>query len=223
MDPEEKTKSKVFLEARAFPFEVTEVRKVDGEPTRIEGYAAVFNKLSDDLGGFREKINPGFFSDVLGDDVRALFNHDDNMVLGRTKNDTLTLEQDDKGLKVSITPPDTTYARDLITLMDRGDVNQMSFQWITAEDEWDESNLKKVVRTLIKAKSLWDVSPVTFPAYPQTKAGLRSAKQVFTDYLETRLAELQENKAEETEQEDRDSSNRISLLERKLRILEKEI
>ena len=107
--------------------------------------------------------------------------------------------------------------------MDRGDVNQMSFQWITAEDEWDESNLKKVVRTLISAKSLWDVSPVTFPAYPQTKAGLRSAKQVFTDYLETRLAELQENKAEETEQEDRDSSNRISLLERKLRILEKEI
>ena len=60
---------KAYLESRSFPFEITEVRKTDGEPTKIGGYAAVFNKLSDDLGGFREKIDPGFFSDVLGDDV----------------------------------------------------------------------------------------------------------------------------------------------------------
>ena len=209
---------KAYLEARSFPFEVTEVRKTDGEPTKIGGYAAVFNKLSDDLGGFREKIDPGFFSDVLGDDVRALFNHDDNMVLGRTKNDTLTLEEDGKGLKVEITPPDTTYARDLLTLIDRGDVNQMSFQWVTAIDEWDETDLKKVIRTLKKAKSLWDVSPVTFPAYPQTKAGLRSAKQMYIEHIE----ELLEHNSMKKEQDSKDKGY-IAVLERKLILLEKEI
>lgn len=214
-------KNKAYLEARSFPFEVTEVRKTDGEPTRIEGYAAVFNKLSSDLGGFKEKIEPGFFSDVLGDDVRALFNHDDNMVLGRTKNDTLTLEEDNKGLPFVIFPPDTTYARDLITLMDRGDVNQMSFQWITKEDgdSWDESNPKKIVRTLLRGgcKSLWDVSPVTFPAYPQTKAGVRSAKQTLIDHLE----ELLEHNSKEKEQDKKDQGY-ITVLERKLILLQKE-
>ena len=213
---------KAYLESRSFPFEITEVRKTDGEPTKIGGYAAVFNKLSDDLGGFREKIDPGFFSNVLGDDVRALFNHDDNMVLGRTKNDTLTLEQDDKGLKVSITPPDTTYARDLLSLMERGDVNQMSFQWITAEggDSWDESNLKKVVRTLLPngCSSLWDVSPVTFPAYPQTKAGLRSSKQMYIEHIE----ELLEHNSMKKEKDSKDQGY-IAVLERKLILLEKEI
>jgi len=209
---------KAYLESRSFPFEITEVRKTDGEPTKIGGYAAVFNKLSDDLGGFREKIDPGFFSDVLGDDVRALFNHDDNMVLGRTKNDTLTLEEDGKGLKVEITPPDTTYARDLLTLIDRGDVNQMSFQWVTAIDEWDETDLKKVIRTLKKAKSLWDVSPVTFPAYPQTKAGLRSAKQMYIEHIE----ELLEHNSMKKEKDSKDQGY-IAVLERKLILLEKEI
>ena len=210
-------KTKAFLESRSFPFEITEVRKAEGEPIKIGGYAAVFNKLSGDLGGFREKIDPGFFSNVLGDDVRALFNHDDNMVLGRTKNDTLTLEQDSKGLSVEITPPDTTYARDLLTLIDRGDVDQMSFQWVTAVDEWDESDPSKIVRTLKKAQSLWDVSPVTFPAYPQTKAGIRSAKQVLIDHLE----ELLENNSKKKEQ-DRKDQEYLAVLERKLILLEKE-
>ena len=210
-------KTKTFLESRSFPFEITEVRKSEDGVTRIGGYAAVFNKLSGDLGGFREKIDPGFFSNVLGDDVRALFNHDDNMVLGRTKNDTLTLKEDSKGLNVEITPPDTTYARDLLTLIDRGDVDQMSFQWVTAVDEWDESDPSKIVRTLKKAQSLWDVSPVTFPAYPQTKAGIRSAKQVLIDHLE----ELLENNSKKKEQ-DRKDQEYLAVLERKLILLEKE-
>jgi len=208
-------KNKSYLEARSYPFEVTEVRKADDEPTKIIGYAAIFNKLSDDLGGFREKIDNGFFSDVLRDDVRALFNHDDNMVLGRTKNDTLKLEEDNKGLKVEIIPPDTTYAKDVINLIERGDINSMSFQWITQKDEWDTTDLNKVIRTLVKAKELWDVSPVTFPAYPQTKLGVRSAKQVYIDYLE----ELLENNFGE---EDEKWQERISLMKRKLIVLEKE-
>ena len=224
MEEDEKLKKKkAYLEARSFPFEVTEVRKSEDGVTRIGGYAAVFNKLSEDLGGFREKIKRGFFSEVLGNDVRALFNHDDNMVLGRTTNDTLTLKEDSKGLEVEIIPPNTTYARDLTTLMERGDVNQMSFQWVTADDKWDESDLANVVRTLVKAESLWDVSPVTFPAYPQTTAGVRSAKQLYIDHVETRLAELQENKAEQEKEEEKERMfKKLSVIRRKLMILEKE-
>lgn len=209
-------KIKSYLEARSYPFEISEVREAaDDEPLKITGYAAVFNQLSSDLGGFKEKIKRGFFKDVLKDDVRALFNHDDNMVLGRTKNKTLILEEDNKGLKVEIIPPDTTYANNLINLVKRGDIDQMSFQWITAKDEWDSSDLNNVIRTLIKAESLWDVSPVTFPAYPQTKVGIRSAKQVYIDYLE----ELLENNSGE---EDEKWQERISVMRRKLFILEKE-
>ncbi len=208
---------KPFLEKRSYPFEVTEVRKVEGEQTRISGYAAVFNKLSSDLGGFKEKIDPGFFSNVMGDDVRALFNHDDNLVLGRTVNETLTLKEDKKGLSVEIIPPDTTYARDLITLMERGDVSQMSFQWVTAIDEWDETNMDKIVRTLVKAKELWDVSPVTFPAYPQAKADIRSARQVFKNHLE----ELREDisRKEQTKQ----GIDKIAILRKRLILLDKEL
>jgi len=208
---------KTFFEKRAYPFEITEVRKSEDGVTKIAGYAAVFNKLSDDLGGFREKIKRGFFTDVLGDDVRALFNHDDNLVLGRTTNNTLVLNEDNKGLGVEITPPNTTYARDLLTLIDRGDVDQMSFQWVTGEDKWDESDMDNIVRTLIKAESLWDVSPVTFPAYPQTKVDARSAKQVFKKHLE----ELQEDISRK--EQNKQARDKISILQRKLSLIEKGI
>lgn len=214
VDMETKSKKrKSYLEARSYPFEV---RMTEDEAPKIVGYAAVFNQLSSDLGGFKEKIKRGFFKDVIEtDDVRALFNHDDNMVLGRTKNNTLILEEDNKGLKVEIIPPNTTYARDLINLVNRGDIDQMSFQWVTEKDEWDSSDLNNVIRTLIKAKSLWDISPVTFPAYPQTKAAIRSAREVYINYLE----ELLENNFGE---EDEEWQERISIMKRKLILLEKE-
>jgi len=213
----EGVKMKEFPEVRTYPFEVAEVRKSDDGVTTIEGYAAVFNKLSDDLGGFKEKIKRGFFSDVMEDDVRALFNHDSNWVMGRTTNNTLTLNEDNKGLGVSFIPPNTTQARDVITLVERGDIDQMSFQWITAEDKWDESDMSNIVRTLIKAKELLDVSLVTFPAYPQTIADVRSARQVFKWHLE----ELQEQSAkEEKREQDREH---ISVLRKKLILLDKEL
>ena len=214
-------RKKSFLESRSYPFEISEIREAaDDEPLKITGYAAVFNKLSDDLGGFREKIKRGFFEDVIAnDDVRALFNHDENMVLARTKNNTLTLEEDNKGLKVEFIPNDTTYANDLVKLIKRGDVDQMSFQWITAKDEWDSSDLNNVIRTLIKAESLWDVSPVTFPAYPETKVDVRSktSKQVYMDYLE----ELLEDNSKKDEKNGK-WQERISVMKRKLFVLEKE-
>ncbi len=208
---------KQCLEARIYPFEVTEVRKSDDGVTTIEGYAAVFNKLSDDLGGFKEKIKRGFFSDVMDNDVRALFNHDSNWVMGRTTNNTLTLTEDNKGLGVSFIPPNTTQARDVITLVERGDIDQMSFQWITAEDKWDESDMDNIVRTLVKAKELLDVSLVTFPAYPQTTADVRSARQVLKWHLE----ELQEQSAMDKEKEQ--DREHVSVLRKKLILLDKEL
>ena len=218
----DKKQSKPITETRQFPFEVSEVRELGENVTKITGYAAVYNQLSDDLGGFKEKIKPGFFTPAIGrDDVRALFNHDSNYVLGRTKNQTLVLSEDRKGLKIEITPPYTSYANDLINLMRRGDIDQMSFQWVNEKDEWDSTDLNNVVRTLVTVKELWDVSVVTFPAYPQTKAEVNSARLVFINYLEELL---EDNSREESEQkEDRKWLERISVMRKKLVLNEKEI
>jgi HK97 family phage prohead protease len=145
----------------------------EGEPKRLVGYAAVFGELSLDLGGFREKIAPGAFAKSLGGDVRALFNHDPNLILGRTTSKTLTLQEDQRGLLVNILPPDTAFARDLLLSVDRGDVDQMSFGFRTLKDDWDMDDKGTVIRTLIDV-AIFDVSPVTFPAYPTTEIAVRS-------------------------------------------------
>lgn len=150
-----------------------EIRAADGQPTRLVGYAAVFGELSENLGGFREKIAPGAFAKSLGGDVRALFNHDPNLILGRTKAKTLALHEDQRGLMVEITPPDTQAARDVIESIRRGDVDQMSFGFRTKKDDWEETDKGEIVRTLIEV-DIFDVSPVTFPAYPTTEIAVRS-------------------------------------------------
>jgi len=165
--------------------EVAEIRVVGGEneKKKIKGYAAVFNKLSEDLGGFREKIDPGTFkTSISRDDIRALFNHDANHILGRNKANTLRLEEDDKGLLIEIDPPDTQFARDLMELINRGDISQMSFGFIAIIDVWEYDKQKPdkdVVRTLQEAK-LFDISPVTYPAYPQTSVKVRDYLQAIT-------------------------------------------
>ena len=163
-----------FVERRAFTVEWRAEEK-DGRP-RLVGYAAVFNRESENLGGYVEIIAPGAFDDVLDDDVRALWNHDPKYVLGRTKVGTLHLEVDEKGLKVEITPPDTQWARDLMESIRRGDVDQMSFAFEVADggDEWVKKD-GKTVRTIRRIGRLYDVSVVTFPAYPQTEVTLRVA------------------------------------------------
>lgn len=154
-----------------------EVRAAEGDtPARLVGYAAVFGELSENLGGFREKIAPGAFAKSLGGDVRALFNHDSNLILGRTKAKTLTLREDQRGLLVEIIPPDTAVARDLILSIGRGDVDQMSFGFRTKKDDWEEDAKGELIRTLIEVE-IFDVSPVVFPAYPTTEIGLRSLDQ----------------------------------------------
>jgi HK97 family phage prohead protease len=151
-------------------------KKKDGGATKIEGYAAVFNQLSEDLGGFREQIHAGAFSDVLTNDVRALLNHDPNLILGRTVAGTLNLAEDSRGLLAEITLPDTSVARDLVVSMERGDINQMSFSFTVTRDgqAWAKDGEGPWIRTIKKVARLYDVAPVTYPAYPQTEAALRS-------------------------------------------------
>jgi len=168
-------------ERRSFSHEIRTEKREEGQTPLIVGHAAVFNRLSDGLiwGYFREKIAPGAFKDCLDQDVRALFNHEASLILGRTKSKTLEIKEDDKGLHYTIDPPDTSAGRDLLVSMDRGDITQSSFAFTVAEDHWDEIN-GETVRTIIKVEKLYDVSPVTYPAYEASEVGLRS----FEAYIE---------------------------------------
>jgi len=165
------------IEYRTFDLDDIEVRSEDDKP-KIRGHAAIFNKLSEDLFGFREMIMPGAFTEAMRkDDVRALFNHDPNYILGRTKAGTLHLEEDDKGLAIEIDPPDTSYAKDLLVSIKRGDISQMSFAFNLRNnkgEEWDKTNEKMPIRKVLNIK-LYDVSPVTYPAYPQTDVKVRTS------------------------------------------------
>lgn len=152
---------------------------------RFTGHAAVFNQRTY-IGlppwGFFEEIAPGAFSDVLTDDVRMLFNHDKNFVLARTTNGTLRLSEDEVGLVDDADMAPVSYARDLATLIAREDVNQQSFAFwpkeeryevIEIEDQETGTKIKADLVVVTKMERLFDVSPVTYPAYSGTDAGLR--------------------------------------------------
>jgi HK97 family phage prohead protease len=165
-------KKKNNLEIRQY-----ECQELRAEKTKdgvvVRGYAAVFDSLSEDLGGFKETINKRAFDNVLGNDVVALLNHDNNIVFGRTTSGTLKLSVDERGLVSEITMPDTQIAKDTITLMERGDINKMSFGFYVDKDKWQESE-RGFVREVQEVKRLVDVSLVTRPAYNDTHAAVRS-------------------------------------------------
>lgn len=173
-------------------FKMTELRASnDGDVPALEGLAAVFGSFSHDLGGFVEVIEPGFFDDVLADDVRCLLNHDKNYVLGRTKSGTLEISQRADGLFQRTRPPvvdpdSAQWAKDLMVSVKRGDIDQMSFAFIVKPDgdDWQVVG-DKIVRTLKQGgcERLLDVSVVTYPAYEQTtvSANARSRYQTFEE------------------------------------------
>ena len=143
-----------------------EKRSKDGKANPVVvGHAAVFNTLNEDQGGFQERIDKNAFDDVLENDVRAFFNHDPNHLLARTSSGTLKLSVDEKGLKYEFSVPDTTSGRDLLVSMERGDISQSSFAFTIDDDSWDQENGVDI-RTIKKVKRLYDVSPVSIPAYP---------------------------------------------------------
>lgn len=165
------------IERRTFELDQIEVRAASADaPALIKGHAAVFDTLSEEMFGMREKIRPGAFQRSLKKaDVRALFNHDPNIVLGRNKSGTLELREDDKGLWFQVEPPDTQAARDLLVSINRGDISQASFSFMTVKDQWTQEG-DMTIRELIDVE-LFDVSPVTFPAYTKTDVKARSWEQ----------------------------------------------
>lgn len=189
---------------------MTELRVIDdvsenGRPM-IEGHAAVFDSWSETLGGifpFREIVRKGAFAESIGkDDIRALFNHDPNYVLGRNRAGTLELVEDEVGLRVRICPPDTGWAKDLQTSIRRGDINQMSIGFVVQDDAWSTEN--GIDTRELKKVQLFDVSPVTYPAYTATDVGVR-AMQSYDGYkAECRSREQEaENAAKRAKEKDR--------------------
>lgn len=172
-------------EIRTLKAEVRASPGTSGE-MRFEGYAARFNSPSEDLGGFIEDIAPGAFAEAVSGDVRALFNHDPNHVLGRTSAGTLTLREDGDGLRFEISAPDTGWARDLYTSVQRGDINQCSFAFDVIEDEWRHMSGAPDRRTLKKVR-LYDVSIVTYPAYQATSVSARHYAPAPNENLRRRL------------------------------------
>ena len=155
------------LETR-FIEDTLEIRE-GSDGMHLEGYAAIFNSRSENLGGFTEFIQPGAFRGSLRsrNDIKFLWNHDTGAVLGSTRAGTLTLTEDDRGLKVSASLPNTTLGRDIRELVSRGDVSGFSFGFSMpgkGGDSWSEDGTERT----LKAVRLHEVSLVSFPAYPAT-------------------------------------------------------
>lgn len=172
---------------------MVESRQRDGRRT-IGGYAAVFNRLSQNLGGFVEQVDPVFFNKSRGDgwpDVLARYNHDDNMLLGTSGSGTLRLSVDGTGLIYDVDPPASR--ADIVELVERGDVRKSSFAFRTFEEDWGVTDQGFPLRTLMSGQ-LVDVAPVNMPAYTDTSAALRSlAARVQVDVEEVRsMAERDE-------------------------------
>lgn len=173
---------------RRFTPGIVELRDAEGagKSPIIGGYAAKFNARSEDMGWgdvkFFEVIEPGFFDNVLGDDVRCLFNHDSNKILGRTASKTMRISQDATGLAYACdAAEEQSYTRDLIISLRRKDVTQSSFAFrIKREGQrWEEQG-DTIIRTLLKggASRLYDTSPVTYPAYPSATSEARTLEEM---------------------------------------------
>jgi len=147
--------------------------RAEGKEVKLAGHAAVFNEKSEDLGGFKEIIAPGAFAGVLSDDVRFLVDHE-GQPLARTRSGTLKLTEDDIGLAVraELDGSDPDVQR-LVPKIKRRDITQMSFAFRVLDDvvAWVGEEL---IRTITKLSSLYDVSVVTYPAYPQTDVAMRA-------------------------------------------------
>lgn len=149
--------------------------RAENDKRVLVGYAAVFERLANIGGYFKEQIAPGAFTEAIGGDIRALVDHDPGRVVGRTKSGTLRLSEDGVGLRVEIDVPDTTDGNDLWVLVERGDISGMSFGFRVTKETWDETG-DIPVRT-IQALELMEVSAVAWPAYDDTTIGVRSLEE----------------------------------------------
>jgi HK97 family phage prohead protease len=165
------------IERRYVPLDRMEVRSDGKRWAILNGHASVFNKETIIYGMYREEVAPGAFAKTIKEsDIRALWNHNPEIVLGRNKAGTLSLSEDDKGLAVEISPPENEWGRPVVEAIKRQDVSQMSIGFRIVKQEWDRplDDTEMPKRRILEAK-LYDVSPVTFPAYEQTDIAARSA------------------------------------------------
>ena len=192
-------KSSVVKEQREFRMESAEQNG-----NTIRGYAAVYNSDSEWMGGFYEQIATGAFDGVMDNDVRAYFNHDENLLLGRVSSGTLRISTDKRGLFYEVDLPNTTYANDLAELMKRGDVNQSSFAFLIEKDRWEQRD-GTTYRIIEKVSRLLDVSPVSQPAYPDSTSELKRDLETETKE-EAKAASVENTESEvvETKEEGSD-------------------
>jgi len=180
---------------------------IQAEENKIKGYAVVYNSLSEPLNfgnySFREKILPGAFDRVLSEerDIKCLFNHDKNKVIGRTTNNTLQLRSDEKGLYFECEyNPEITWQNDLVKSMKRGDIDQCSFAFTIDSKGKKETTVENdsevnTLREISEIKDLYEVSVVTFPAYKETEAYARDCQALIDSY------EKEKQKKEEAEKQ----------------------
>ena len=192
-------KSSVVKEQREFRME-----SAQQNGNTIRGYAAVYNSDSEWMGGFYEQIATGAFDGVMDNDVRAYFNHDENLLLGRVSSGTLRISTDKRGLFYEVDLPNTTYANDLAELMKRGDVNQSSFAFLIEQDKWEQRD-GVTYRIIEKVSRLLDVSPVSQPAYPDATSELKRDLETETKE-EAKAASVENTESEEVETKEEDSN-----------------
>jgi len=170
--------------------EVRSVNDFSLDGGKLVGYAARFNVPSDDLGGFIETIKPGAFTRTLVErpDVFVLFEHDHTQVIGRTLNGSLTLAEDEMGLRFSVTPNDTSWARDAMELVRRGDLAGMSFGFRVPQGGYTiDTSQSPALRTLHDI-DLYEVSLTSLPAFPQTDVSIRSIVSTNNNIARARLS-----------------------------------
>ena len=199
---QEKTKIKVWdkkfnntiMEKRLFIIENRFETKEDGQEV-VVGYGSIFNSRSENLGGFYEYISPTAISEetIAKSDVRALINHDQNLILARSTTGTLDLTVDEKGLKYEFQIPQTSYGKDLAINMQNGNLNQSSFAFTVAEDEWSTDEEGNDIRTITSIDRLYDVAVVTYPAYSQADSDLVVAQRGLAMYKEKQEIKEEEN------------------------------
>ena len=197
---EEKNINYNQMEKRIFNIE-TRVDSTEDGRDLVVGHASVYDSRSNNLGGFYEFIERGAFTEELinTSDVRALINHDPNLILARNTSGTLKLTADERGLKYEFEMPETSYGKDLAISMKRGDITQSSFAFTVAEDDWSTDDEGNNIRTIKKIDRLYDVSPVTYPAYNMAESDLVVAKRGLKEYQESLVEETKEEIIEEKE------------------------
>lgn len=216
----------VSRRAATFDFETKETEK---GARIIRGHGSVFEVESEDLGGFKEIIHRGAFDDALEkSDIRCLFNHDPNIVLGRNTSGTLKLGINERGLYYECELPDNTWGRDVSVSMDRGDITQSSFAFTMDWDneapkedggayEYEQREDGSWLLHIHRVEELFDVSPVTYPAYKA--ADVRSAQRGLEAAIERK--EKEEQAAFEAAQKDIEAEGEkfaVEAAERKRRI-----